>query len=622
MFRPGDILEKRYLILPDPLGKGGMGKVWKATDTKVSSQSSVAIKEFEIDSNCKLEESEIKNLREQFLKESELLAGLDHESFPKVRDKGEYEGTPFIVMDFVSGEDFSNLFKRIVDDKFELDTVLNWLEQIIDSLHYLHTLHTPIIHKDIKPENLKLTSNNRIKVLDFGIAKGAIGEMTLPQYSIPFGTLHFAPLEQLIKSNKTYLSKKHPDNVKKIIEEHTCPQSDVFSLCATFYSVLAGKSPENFDALSRASFIWNEESDPLPNLYELNPKIPKLLSDLIKKGMNLEIVDRFNNTTEMKIALEAIKENELKKKVELERETIEKDLKLAFEQHIIDLNNEVAKKSQEITRLREEKRQQSSEFEKIEKESHQIVVTSVSSLEFDRVNQELQLNKKELEDIKTKVPQFKEQIIRDTMDAFGQKIIGNFSDTIISIPQDFSNSNVFNEKAKNLMGIINNEFSENITLQIEGNKSQNNMQFGDTKLALIASVLTLLMPIPLIVAAYFCWSITTFNIPVSERIFVSVIIVPLLALVIPVSSLILVFLLGKGFNLINNFSYRKVRKFVYRFIIITFIFAILGAITGNILDITVGESSLGIFKGCILGMSLGYAVFYLLVFLNLYKKDE
>ena len=456
MLRKGDDLGKeRYKIL-ELLGQGGMGKVWKASDKKINPASLVAIKEFEPHPDYKLNEEQKKNLRDSFVKEAELLAGLDHEAFPKVRDYIVYDDeTPCIIMDFVSGKDFAQLLTERTNKSFEASHLFDWLDQLLDALRYLHAY--AIVHKDIKPENLKLTQNNRIKMLDFGIAKGAVGEMTIPQRSIPLGSLQYAPLEQALKACpaelRTNLAKLNKTNVKEFIDKKTCHQTDIFALCATMYRLFAGTLPENFSAISRASFVWNNEPDPLPLLHEINRDIPQKISELIRQGMNLEIEDRIESASAMRKALKQIKESEQQKKNKRDHQILENKLRKEFEKNFTELN-------EEFKRQFRESKQHTEELTLVKTQLSERIIQLNEDLR--KAKDEVQIKKSEFEDKYSNFPMLKEQIIKDTIDAFGSALIGEVNKKTVVVSPKFVNLSFFREEEKYFLDRLEAEFSEKI----------------------------------------------------------------------------------------------------------------------------------------------------------------
>ena len=657
MLRPKDVLENRYVILgPDALGQGGMGKVWKAEDKKTG--SIVAVKEFELNPDYKLSLHQKKELQDLFLKEAELLGGLDHNAFPKIRDRCTYEDTPCIVMDFVPGEDFTKLLRQRDGEPFEVFQLFDWLDQLLDALSYLHNLPNLIIHKDIKPGNLKLTQNNQIKILDFGIAKGSIGEMTLSQNSVPLGTLRYAPLEQALKASPDYsniLSKNHKDKVENFLRKPTCPQTDIFSLCATSYRLLAGNLPENFDALSRALYVWDNKADPLPDLHDINPNVPQTLSDLIKQGMSLQVESRIESAAVMKVALQKIREDEQRKEKDIERKNLEDELIKKFELKLTDLNVEIERQNKEIDRYIEEKKQKAEEISRyIEANTRQTIQLKNQTEEFKNQTEEYERQIKRLEEsslesvkpsvdleelraaqqlansssnklkeIENNLPEIRKQIIKNSITVFGKGLFENINNRTFLVPSEFSGLDFFKDELDLLANKLKTGFGNNSNIQPEGKLEQKEIGYKEKEIALSTSLFTLTIPIPLVIAAY--WAGTAnFGIASSlgEKLFLLMIVVPLLTLTIPCCSVLIFFLGEKLFGTIKEIKYKTFLKYIRRLALLVFICGISGAIFGLIANVKFNSSGSSIIKGNILGMVIAYCLFYFLFYLDLVKKGD
>jgi len=273
MLTEGTILQGRYRIVRQ-LGQGGMGAVYEAIDERLDTV--VALKEtFFVD----------EKLRKQFEREARLLARLHHQALPRVSDHFNEGDGQFLVMQFIAGED---LFEMLNARKapFPEDEVARWGDQLCDALDYLHTQDPQIIHRDIKPQNLKLTSRGQIVLLDFGLAKGSVGPLTAVTTSASiFGyTPNYAPLEQ-------------------IQGKGTDPRSDIYALGATLYHLVTNVKPP--DALSRAGAVVNGQPDPLPLASQVRSDVGPGLSNVLDKAMSQKRDDRFATATVMRDALQA-----------------------------------------------------------------------------------------------------------------------------------------------------------------------------------------------------------------------------------------------------------------------------------------------------------------------------
>lgn len=268
---PNTLLQNRYLIV-QLIGKGGMGEVYLGVDQRLG--SAVAIKRTFF--------SDDETLMIAFEREAKTLARLRHPVLPKVSDHFNENDIQYLVMEHISGDDLSKRLE-ITKQPFPLTWVLFWADQLLDALAYLHSHEPPIIHRDIKPQNLKLTSENHIILLDFGLAKNSIGETRLSTSGSVVGyTPHYASMEQIRGTGTT-------------------PRSDIYSLCATLYQLLTNTVPP--DALTRADSLLNHLPDPIKPLNELNPEVSPSISSVIIKGMSLSAEQRYPSAREMQRAL-------------------------------------------------------------------------------------------------------------------------------------------------------------------------------------------------------------------------------------------------------------------------------------------------------------------------------
>ncbi len=251
-----------------------MGAVYEAIDQRLD--TTVALKE-----TLFVEEK----LRKQFEREARLLARLHHPALPRVSDHfAEGEGA-FLVMQFIAGDDLAEMIARR-RGPFPLEQVLLWADQLLDALDYLHTQEPQIIHRDIKPQNLKLSGRGQIILLDFGLAKGQIGDVSRVTTSASiFGyTPNYAPLEQVQGLG-------------------TDPRSDIYALAATLYHLVTGIKPP--DALARAAALVNGQPDPLQLAEEVNPDVGPQVSAVLQRAMAQNRDQRYVSAAAMRNALQS-----------------------------------------------------------------------------------------------------------------------------------------------------------------------------------------------------------------------------------------------------------------------------------------------------------------------------
>jgi DNA segregation ATPase FtsK/SpoIIIE-like protein len=257
-----------------------MGTVYEALDERLS--RNVALKEMRVESE---------ELRRAFEREARLLANLSHPSLPSMTDHFSEGGGQFLIMEFIPGDDLGKAL-TLRGQPFAAADVIRWANQLLDALEYLHGHEPPIVHRDIKPSNLKLTASGQIVLLDFGLAKGAAGQMSIHENSLSVQgySPNYAPLEQ-IQGGKTSL------------------QSDLYSLAATLYHLLTNQKPA--DALSRAAALVYGEADPLVHISDINPEIPDNVAGVLMQALSLQPARRPQSAVFMREALNNLQETRL-----------------------------------------------------------------------------------------------------------------------------------------------------------------------------------------------------------------------------------------------------------------------------------------------------------------------
>lgn len=258
------LLHHRYRII-EILGQGGMGSVYRGKDENLG--SIVAIKE-----NLFTTEEYAR----QFKLEAVILANLRHPNLPRVYDHfvvGE-EGQ-YLVMDFIDGEDLRQRMDRL--GNIDEDDAVQIGASIADALSYLHSRKPPILHRDIKPGNVKITPEGHIYLVDFGLAKVYQNSTQATTTGARAMTPGYSPPEQYGTAR-------------------TDPRTDVYSLGATLYAAISGVIPE--DGLARAM-----DNAQLTPLRKRAPKISRRLAACIEKAMAVDPSDRFQTADEFKKVL-------------------------------------------------------------------------------------------------------------------------------------------------------------------------------------------------------------------------------------------------------------------------------------------------------------------------------
>ncbi len=268
-------LNNRYRVVGH-IARGGMGAVYKATDQHDG--SIVALKQLLVSQDY---------LRKAFEREARILFRLRHPSLPMVSDFFAEESGQFMVMQFIPGADLGTLLQYKASEFTKpqiVPWIMRWADELLDALDYLHTQPSPIIHRDIKPQNLKTNRKGNIVLLDFGIAKSA-QDQTIRSFeeSVRGFTRKYAPLEQIQALG-------------------TNARSDLYALGATLYHLMTGVLPP--DAMTRLTAVVNGEPDPLRPAHEVNPHIAPSISFVIHQAMEQKNEERFSSAASMRVALQ------------------------------------------------------------------------------------------------------------------------------------------------------------------------------------------------------------------------------------------------------------------------------------------------------------------------------
>lgn len=275
---PGSLLRNRYIV-GVALGVGGFGITYKCLDTKLG--GICAIKEY-FPANIALRNNATKlvsvaeqnierynKIMKRFVEEAELVKTLHHRNVITIYDSFFENNTAYYVMEYCDGIDlrrYTNNFSR----KLEYDEGMNILYQIMNGLEYIHS--KGILHRDIAPDNIYITKNNSVKILDFGSARSEMDQFNRELSVIV--KVGYAPIEQYGGRGKQG------------------PYTDIYALGATFYHLFTSKIP--MESTQRVA------EDNLEVFSSLRPDLPDNLKYCIEKAMELTTAKRISNIAEMK----------------------------------------------------------------------------------------------------------------------------------------------------------------------------------------------------------------------------------------------------------------------------------------------------------------------------------
>jgi serine/threonine protein kinase len=327
--------QNRYRIIAQ-IGQDETSVVYVAFDNVL--KSNVVIKEFlNLKKVTTVAQQEARKLA--FDRDAKLLTELKHDALLQVYRYFSEIDRHYLVMESVDGKDFSELIEKL-KKPFTSPNVMNWADQLLDALDYLHSYETPIIHRELNPKNIKLTPTGKTKLLISNLVKTGAAKVTdtAPNQMLDSSDLNYLPLEQiwdgLDPASQKVILNSYDEKSEKILEQPADAQSDIYALSATLYHLVTGQLP--VDALTRSIDNLEGKSDPLLPPNQINPNIPTEFSDILLKALEIKREDRFESATAMRQALEPIlkltKERELEARKK--QESAHQDIALADQKRL------------------------------------------------------------------------------------------------------------------------------------------------------------------------------------------------------------------------------------------------------------------------------------------------
>ncbi|HUX61118.1 MAG TPA: protein kinase, partial [Ignavibacteriaceae bacterium] len=263
--------------IQNKIGEGGMGVVYKAQDMKLG--RSVAIKFLPPHLASSVEN------KSRFLQEAKAAAALNHPNILSIYEIDEQDGSLFIVMEFIEGETLKSYIYNIKSGSgIPYIKASEWLIQIGQGLKAAHDKN--IIHRDIKSENIMITNDGQLKIMDFGLAK-LQGNSGLTKTGTSLGTL-------------SYMS---PEQAQGLPADH---RSDIWSLGVVFYEMLTGETLFKAEHEAALLYLIVNEEPPAPSL--LDRKIPIQIDLIVKKMLSKDLSFRYQNIDSLLTSLSEVKE--------------------------------------------------------------------------------------------------------------------------------------------------------------------------------------------------------------------------------------------------------------------------------------------------------------------------
>jgi len=261
----------RYDII-ELVGKGGMGVLYRARDRML--ERDVALKMMHVDFSVDT------NARERFEREAKAVARLQHRNVVTIHELGSADGSPYIVMEFLAGQDLDVRMRE--GTPLTLNEKLDVAIQLCEGLGYAH--EQGIVHRDIKPGNVRVLEDGTVKILDFGIAKFAVNSVT--QSGSILGTPSYMAPEQ-------------------VMGQPVDGRADLFSAGVLLYEVLAGKKPFTGDAPTAVVYqIMHVEPTPI---HDVVPELPEALNEIVSRALMKNPNERYARASEMAADLQMVK---------------------------------------------------------------------------------------------------------------------------------------------------------------------------------------------------------------------------------------------------------------------------------------------------------------------------
>ena len=310
MINKGELIDNRYKIVSS-IGEGGMANVYLAWDTILEREVAVKILRGDL--------ADDEKFVRRFQREANSASSLKHPNIVEMYDVGEDNGRYFIVMEYVNGKTLKSLIKK--RGALNLNEAVDIMLQLTSGIACAHDSY--IIHRDIKPQNIMILEDGRVKITDFGIAM-ALNQNELTQTNSVMGSVHYLPPEQASGSGCTI-------------------KSDIYSLGILMFELFTGHVP--FKGDNAVEIAIKHMKDPIPSVCSENPNIPQSIENIILKACAKNPKNRYDSVYEMyndlKVALEPEHADDLRVTYRYPEHSLDEDKKVEkLENSVVEAENE------------------------------------------------------------------------------------------------------------------------------------------------------------------------------------------------------------------------------------------------------------------------------------------
>ena len=332
----GELIDSRYQLIRQ-VANGGMASIYEAMDTRLDRKVAVKIMHPHL--------AQDDAFVSRFIREAKAAAALSHPNIVAVQDQGwNQSGVPavFLVMELIEGSTLREYLNE--RGRFEIKDAMNYLTPILSALAAAHAIG--IVHRDMKPENILISKEGRIKIADFGLARGEIIGSTMTAES------------SVILGSVSYLS---PEQVQRGIAD---ARSDVYAVGIVAFEMLTGDKPFIGDTPIQIAYMHVNQDIPPPR--SKRKEIPQALDDLSSRATNRDPDKRPRDAGEFLSSLEVIaadldpKKNQMKLELDLPVDAIREKVRTKAKQEIVAEPSVEIKESTKDIRRREEKKHRAS----------------------------------------------------------------------------------------------------------------------------------------------------------------------------------------------------------------------------------------------------------------------
>jgi serine/threonine protein kinase len=297
-----NLQQGRYRIV-NQLGQNGTGFGYEAFDNVLG--ANVLLREIRDNLDKVTTPAQLEARKLSFAKKAKVLKEMKHESLLLVKDFFSEIDHHYLVTEFTGGNSLGELLEKN-KTPFPLAEVSNWADSLLEALNYLHTLTPPVVHGEVKPQNVRLAADGKVKLQVFNLVKSADEiNAAMANQTFDAAVLPYLPLEQIWQgldaASKKVILTNYDDKSERILEQPADARSDVFSLAATLYHLLTARIPA--DALTRSIDILEGKTDPLQSPSEINASIPNEVSEVLLKALEIKRENRFSSAVIMRQVL-------------------------------------------------------------------------------------------------------------------------------------------------------------------------------------------------------------------------------------------------------------------------------------------------------------------------------